>query len=378
MRPRSVARREPRLRVRVPSETHLRGPAGRVETSKCRSVGSARNPPPQGGSPRPTRDAREAETLVKDLLVQCRKGGPDGGAQDRYSDVPAARSWFGPRARCRSSRPRSVCRRTSARSSAATSPPRPQADRLKPSGSRKVENSIPTPGGLVPAPADLGLQRAARAPAATRWTRTNLQSPWAVPRRERRRRGDVSMVASSSAQHEHAAPEPHVSPRELPALAEVDPDPANPQDISNSRPSAVPFRKRSRTTRCDTLTEGSVRPTPRIMAQQAAVPDRVPAGWSSAAVLRGLQRGRRVPPPLGAHAHRRRGAVFATAPMNAVPLYFNKLHARALATRVPRCTLCLLMNVVFGMTVEDLSRAGHRHLGYWKQRFRAGCIRGTR
>ena len=61
--------------------------------------------------------------------------------------------------------------------------------------------------------------------------------------------------------------------------------------------------------------------------------------------------------------------LFATATMNAVPLYFNKLHARALGHgQVPVHPL-LVMNVVFGMSVEDLSEQALAHLGYWNMTF---------
>jgi acyl dehydratase len=60
---------------------------------------------------------------------------------------------------------------------------------------------------------------------------------------------------------------------------------------------------------------------------------------------------------------------FATATMNALPLYFNELHAQALGhEKVPVHPL-LVMNVVFGMTVEDLSEQALAHLGYWNMRF---------
>ena len=61
--------------------------------------------------------------------------------------------------------------------------------------------------------------------------------------------------------------------------------------------------------------------------------------------------------------------LFATATMNAVPLYFNKLHAQALGHPGPPVHPLLVMNVVFGMTVEDLSEQALAHLGYWNLRF---------
>ena len=61
--------------------------------------------------------------------------------------------------------------------------------------------------------------------------------------------------------------------------------------------------------------------------------------------------------------------LFATATMNAVPLYFNKLHAQALGHPAPPVHPLLVMNVVFGMTVEDLSEQAIAHLGYWNMTF---------
>jgi itaconyl-CoA hydratase len=61
--------------------------------------------------------------------------------------------------------------------------------------------------------------------------------------------------------------------------------------------------------------------------------------------------------------------LFATATMNAVPLYFNKLHAQALGHEQVPVHPLLVMNVVFGMTVEDLSEQALAHLGYWNMKF---------
>jgi itaconyl-CoA hydratase len=61
--------------------------------------------------------------------------------------------------------------------------------------------------------------------------------------------------------------------------------------------------------------------------------------------------------------------LFATATMNAVPLYFNRLHAERLGHPAVPAHPLLVMNVVFGMTVEDLSEQALAHLGYWNLRF---------
>ena len=106
------------------------------------------------------------------------------------------------------------------------------------------------------------------------------------------------------------------------------------------------------------------------MAQQAAVPGQGPR--------RVVERGRyyedfRVGDVVRHHWGRTvtdgEAQLFATATMNAVPLYFNKLHARALGHEIPPVHPLLVMNVVFGMTVEDLSEQAIAHLGYWKMTF---------
>jgi len=61
--------------------------------------------------------------------------------------------------------------------------------------------------------------------------------------------------------------------------------------------------------------------------------------------------------------------LFATATMNAVPLYFNRLHAGRLGHPAVPAHPLLVMNVVFGMSVEDLSEQALAHLGYWNLRF---------
>jgi itaconyl-CoA hydratase len=61
--------------------------------------------------------------------------------------------------------------------------------------------------------------------------------------------------------------------------------------------------------------------------------------------------------------------LFATATMNAVPLYFNEVFARRLGHPTVPAHPLLVMNVVFGMTVEDLSEQALAHLGYWNLRF---------
>lgn len=61
--------------------------------------------------------------------------------------------------------------------------------------------------------------------------------------------------------------------------------------------------------------------------------------------------------------------LFTTWTQNANPLYFNRPYAQSLGH--PRCPAnpLLVMNVVFGMTVEDLSEQALAHLGYWNMTF---------
>jgi len=62
-------------------------------------------------------------------------------------------------------------------------------------------------------------------------------------------------------------------------------------------------------------------------------------------------------------------ALFTTWTMNANPLHFNKVYARALGHPDTPVNPLFVMNLVFGMTVEDLSEQALAHLGYWRVRF---------
>src|SRR5580658_5692557 len=57
--------------------------------------------------------------------------------------------------------------------------------------------------------------------------------------------------------------------------------------------------------------------------------------------------------------------LFATATMQQSPLYFNEVYARSLGHAATPVHPLLVMNVVFGLTVEDLSEQALAHLGYW-------------
>lgn len=61
--------------------------------------------------------------------------------------------------------------------------------------------------------------------------------------------------------------------------------------------------------------------------------------------------------------------LFANWTMNACPLYFNQVYAQWLGHPEPPVHPLLVMNVVFGMSVEDLSEQALAHLGYWKMTF---------
>lgn len=61
--------------------------------------------------------------------------------------------------------------------------------------------------------------------------------------------------------------------------------------------------------------------------------------------------------------------LFSNWTMNANPLHFNQVYARSLGHPEPPLHPLHVMNVVFGMSVEDLSEQALAHLGYWKMRF---------
>lgn len=62
-------------------------------------------------------------------------------------------------------------------------------------------------------------------------------------------------------------------------------------------------------------------------------------------------------------------ALFTTWTMNANPLYFNKVYAQAHGHREMPVNPLFVMNVVFGLSVEDLSEQALAHLGYWRMQF---------
>lgn len=62
-------------------------------------------------------------------------------------------------------------------------------------------------------------------------------------------------------------------------------------------------------------------------------------------------------------------ALFTTWTMHASPLHFNVVHARHQGHRACPVNPYLVLNVVFGLSVEDLSEQALAHLGYWNVRF---------
>ncbi len=62
-------------------------------------------------------------------------------------------------------------------------------------------------------------------------------------------------------------------------------------------------------------------------------------------------------------------ALFATWTMNVNPLYFNRVYAQSLGHPTTPVSPLFAMNVVFGLSVEDLSEQALAHLGYWAMKF---------
>ncbi|MHB1847057.1 MAG: MaoC family dehydratase [Deltaproteobacteria bacterium] len=68
--------------------------------------------------------------------------------------------------------------------------------------------------------------------------------------------------------------------------------------------------------------------------------------------------------------------LFTTWTMNANPLYFNRVYARSLGHETTPVNPLFAMNVVFGLSVEDLSEQAIAHLGYWNMRFHGAVYPG--
>ena len=62
-------------------------------------------------------------------------------------------------------------------------------------------------------------------------------------------------------------------------------------------------------------------------------------------------------------------SLFTSWTMNCNPLYFNRVYAQSLGHPTTPVNPLLATNIVFGLSVEDLSEQALAHLGYWKLRF---------
>jgi itaconyl-CoA hydratase len=60
---------------------------------------------------------------------------------------------------------------------------------------------------------------------------------------------------------------------------------------------------------------------------------------------------------------------FTSVTMNFNPIYFNRVYARKMGFRDVVVNHMLVLNVVFGLSVEDLSERAIAHLGYEKLKF---------
>jgi acyl dehydratase len=62
-------------------------------------------------------------------------------------------------------------------------------------------------------------------------------------------------------------------------------------------------------------------------------------------------------------------SLFTTVTMNFNPIYFNRVYAKQAGFRDVVVNHMLVLNVVFGLSVEDLSERAIAHLGYEKLKF---------
>lgn len=68
--------------------------------------------------------------------------------------------------------------------------------------------------------------------------------------------------------------------------------------------------------------------------------------------------------------------LFTSLTMNFNPLYFNREYARSLGHPDMVVNHLLVMNVIFGLSVEDLSERAIAHLGYEKMKYLAAVYPG--
>lgn len=69
-------------------------------------------------------------------------------------------------------------------------------------------------------------------------------------------------------------------------------------------------------------------------------------------------------------------AFFSSVTMNFNPAYFNREYARSIGYQGVIVNHLLVMNVVFGLSVEDLSERAIAHLGYEKLKYLATVYPG--
>ncbi|MGH7864734.1 MAG: MaoC family dehydratase [Candidatus Binataceae bacterium] len=69
-------------------------------------------------------------------------------------------------------------------------------------------------------------------------------------------------------------------------------------------------------------------------------------------------------------------SLFTSVTMNFNPIYFNREHARSVGYRDVVVNHMLVLNVVFGLSVEDLSERAIAHLGYEQLKFGATVYPG--
>jgi acyl dehydratase len=69
-------------------------------------------------------------------------------------------------------------------------------------------------------------------------------------------------------------------------------------------------------------------------------------------------------------------SLFSSGTMNFNPIYFNREYAKGLGYREVVVNHMLVLNVVFGLSVEDLSERAIAHLGYEQLKFGATVYPG--
>src|SRR5581483_10638505 len=229
--------------------------------------------------------------------------------------------------------------------------PRAQADRLISSdgSGRKVANSTPIPAGASRRQRTLARTCSPR-PCGKSMTATRSEALSGTCTLKKAPPGQMfSVVATISWSPSRSRAGSRTSRRAYFLRVSNGSAPqGSTKTISACRGMPSTFRKGSATTRCDTLTECDIRPTPRYMAQQNAVPEGPRRTVERGRYYEDFKVGDVYPHHWGRTITDGEAQLFATATMNAVPLYFNRLHAQALGHHTPPVHPLLVMNVVFG------------------------------